>query len=335
MAREDLNEAQRRKQAGDLDGAVLAIEAVLEGRRAHPAALTQLAEVQLRRGRLEEAEEALDRAEDTAGTTAASARLRGDVRYRRKQWGEAARCYQDADALGDRGIWALVQLGRCRMRLGDTDGARGAAARAVERDGAASPAWVLLGDLARRDEHLEDAESMYARAHDVAPGDQWAYAKLVETRLLALPEDRRARQVEVLLKSSGRDNRHLLGVLARLRSERGDEEQAANDWATAAHQHGDRFARKMQGFALRRAGKLDEAAAVLGSCVLEDPQDLVLFRTYVHLQRSRGALEELRGTLEDLIPRAGSRRGAVYGELKKLPPPPAVPEPEAGIGDSR
>jgi len=220
------------------------------------------------------------------------------------------------------------------MRVGDTDGALGAAARAVERDGAASPAWVLLGDVARRQENLEHAETMYAKAHEVAPGDQWAYAKLVETRLLALPEGRRASQVEVLLKSSGRDNRHLLGVLARLRSERGDEEQAATVWAKAAHQHGDRFARKMQGFALRRAGKLDEAAAVLGSCVLEDPHDLVLFRTYVHLQRSRGALDELRGTLEELIPRAGSRRGAVYGELKKLPAQ-AVPEPETGIGDSR
>ncbi len=38
----------------------------------------------------------------------------------------------------------------------------------------------------------------------------------------------------------------------------------------------------------------------------------------VHLQRERG---ELRATPEELLPRAGGRRGAVYGELPKLPAP--------------
>lgn len=324
VAEGDLEEALRRRREGDLDGALLAVEAVLERRRSHPRALSLLAEIQSRRGRLDEAEQALDRAEDAAGTTGATARLRGDLHYRARRWTEAGRCYQDADALGDRGIWTLTQLARCRLRLGDGEGARGAASRAVERDPGASPAWVLLGDVASRDGNTDEAEAMYAKAHDAAPGDQWAYAKLVEARLMALPEDRRAGEVEVLLKSGGRDNRHLLGVLARLRSAGGDEALAATAWGQAASKQGDLYSRKMQGFALRRAEKDDEAAAVLGRCVLEDPHDLVLFRTYVHLQHSRQAIEELRTTLEELIPRAGPRRGAVFGELRKLPPPPAA-----------
>ena len=51
---------------------------------------------------------------------------------------------------------------------------------------------------------------------------------------------------------------------------------------------------------------------------MEDPADTVLFRTYIHLQRTRGALDELRATLEELLPIAGDRQGAIYGELRKL-----------------
>lgn len=327
-----LDEVLRLKREGRLDGAIIAVEAVLARTPTHPLALAQLADIQLRRGRLDEAAEALERAEVEGGTVAFTSRLRGDVAYRRKQWAGAARAYQEADILGDRSTWTLVQLGRARLRLGDDDGARAAAARAIERDGSASAAWVLLGDIERRQDRLEEAESMYATAHDRVPGDQWAYAKLVEVRLLRLPPDRREREMAVLLKTGGRDNPHLVGVLAKLRSEQGDEAEAAEVWKDRAHRHGDPFARKMHGFALRRAGRLDEAAAVLGQCVLEDPHDLVLFRTYVHLQNKRGKPEELRRTLEDLLPRAGSRSGAVYGELRKLPAPPdgAPAAPDTG-----
>ena len=44
----------------------------------------------------------------------------------------------------------------------------------------------------------------------------------------------------------------------------------------------------------------------------------MLFRTYVGMQRRREALDELRQTLQDLLPVAGRRRGPVYGELRKL-----------------
>jgi hypothetical protein len=45
-----------------------------------------------------------------------------------------------------------------------------------------------------------------------------------------------------------------------------------------------------------------------------------LFQNFVRLQRKRGELDELRATLEELVPLAGGRRGAVYGELRKLGP---------------
>jgi tetratricopeptide (TPR) repeat protein len=320
-----LNEALELKRSGQFDAAVIALEDVLSGSPSHPVALAHLADVQLKRGRLDVASAALDRAESAAGTTAFTARLRGDIASKRERWQDAARAYSDADALGDRGSWSLVQLARCRLRLGDPDGARGAASRAVEREPDSAAGWVVLGDIALRQKAFDDAEKMYQRAHERAPKDQWAYAKLVEVRLLQLPAEQREREISVLLKTTGKDNRHLLGVLARLRSSDGDDEAAAKAWGERSKRTGDFYSRKMQGFALRKAGRLDEAAAILGACLVEKPDDVILFRTYINLQRTRGATEELRHTLEQALPGAGSRRGAFFGELRKLPAPDVAP----------
>ncbi len=320
MPEPDLEHVFELKRRGDLDGALIALEGML-GTTPRPVVLANLAEVQLRRGKLEEAAAALDQAEAAAGTTAFTARLRGELAMRGGRHADAARAFQDAIALGDRRTWTLLRLGTARLELGDVEGARGAAAQAVEREGTSAAAWVLLGDIERRESRLEEAEAMYTKATEHAPGDRWARAKLVEVRLLRLPPEQREREVAVLDKTAGADDPHLAGVLARMRSESGDEAAAAATWRRRAEQTGDLYARKMLGFALRRAGQLDEAAGVLGSCLLEDPGNLVLFRTYVHLQRQRGALEELRHTLESLLPVAGQRRGAVYSELRKLPQP--------------
>jgi predicted negative regulator of RcsB-dependent stress response len=61
-------------------------------------ALAHLADLQLRRGRLEEAAGALDRAEAAAGTTRLTAGLRGDLLFRKQRWQDAGRAYQDAVA---------------------------------------------------------------------------------------------------------------------------------------------------------------------------------------------------------------------------------------------
>ena len=310
------------KRRGDLDGALIALEGMLASTPS-PVVLANLAEVQLRRGKYDEATAALDRAEAASGTTATTARLRGDLAMRTGHHSDAARAYQDAIALGDRRTWTLVQLGRARLELGDLEGARGAAAQALEREGTATQAWALLGDVERRGNRLEEAEAMYAKAAAHAPTDRWVRAKLLEVRLLRLPPAQREREVAVLDKTLGPEDPHVAGVLARMRSEAGDEAAAAATWRRRAERTGDLYARKMLGFALRRAGNLDEAAGVLGSCLLEDPGNVILFRTYVHLQRQRGALEELRHTLESMLPVAGPRRGAVYRELRRLPEPGA------------
>jgi tetratricopeptide (TPR) repeat protein len=323
----DLNEALRLKRAGDYDGAVIALEAVLSRQPRHPLALAQLADVQLRRGRLQEAAATLDRAEAAGGATAFTCRLRGDVQYRSGHFAEAATSYRDASALGDSDSWPLVQLARCRLRLGDLEGARGAASAAAERDPGKAAPWVVLGDAAVKGGQPEEAEAHYRRAHEREPDDEWAYAKLVEVRLAQLPEDRREQEIRVLMKTS-RQNRHLAGVLANLRKARGDSEGAAEVWASRARD-GDRYARKQEGFALGKAGRLDEAAAVLGACLAEDPEDRFVFSSYVSVQRRRGATEELRRVLEGALPRAGSRRGAYYGELRKL----AAADPDAAASD--
>ncbi len=324
-----LDEALEFKRSGQLDAAVIALEGVLSRNPAHPLALAHLAEVQLKRGRPTDAAAALDRAESAAGTTAFTARLRGDIAYQGERWEEASRSYRDADALDDRGTWLLVRQARCRLKLRDLEGARGAASLAVERDASSPQGWVVLGDIAMTQDDPAEAETMYERAHERAPGDSWAYAKLVEVRLLQLPPDRRDKEISVLLKTVGKDNDHLLGVLAKLRTRDGDDEAAAKAWGERFQRNGDPYARRMQGFALRRAGHLDEAAAVLGACLIDGPDDLILFLTYVNLQLRRGALDQLRLTLEQALPGAVRRRGAFFGELKKLPEPAPASAPDA------
>jgi len=231
---------------------------------------------------------------------------------------DAGRAYEEADALGDRDPWTLAQLARCRLRANDLDGARDAAARAVERDGTSASGHVVLGEVAARAGDLAQAEERFERARELAPDDQYAYARLIEMRLLQLSPEDRARELEVLLRSSGRENRFLAATLARVRSQQGDEEAAAAAWRSSAGGDRDLFARAQEGYALRRAGRLDEAAVVLRDVLLEDPSDVILFRTYVSLQRQLGRLDELQRTLQELLPIAGPRRGAVYGELRKL-----------------
>ena len=168
MSPSPLDEAVRLKQAGRLDEAVIALEGVLSQAGASFPALIQLAEVQLRRDRLAEAEAALDRAEAMVGTTSRTASLRGDIHYKARRWAEAARSYGDADALGDKSSWALCRLAQSRLHLKDFDGARGAASRAVERDPDSAQPWVVLGDVALRAPVTGSATAL-ARRCAVAP----------------------------------------------------------------------------------------------------------------------------------------------------------------------
>jgi tetratricopeptide (TPR) repeat protein len=306
------------KRAARLEEAVIELESLLVDEPGNALALAHLAHCQIRRQRPAAALEELDRAEAAGGVTVFTARLRGDALYRLGRPAEAARAYDEADALGDRSAWVLVQLARCRLKERDLEGARAAAARAAEREPESGQAWAVLGDVALRAGELEPAEAHFRRAHELEPGDQYAYARLIEARLLQLKEEDRARELEVVLRSSGRGNRYLTAALARLRRQLGDEEGAAAAWRSSRRSPDDLFARKQEGYALRRAQRFDEAAAVLRECLLKDPDDLVLFRTYVGMQHRRQALAELRQTLEELLPVAGSRKGAVYGELRKL-----------------
>jgi tetratricopeptide (TPR) repeat protein len=318
VGRPELERALELKRSGRLDEAVIALEALLADEPRNAFALAHLAHCQLRRHRPVEALAELEKADSAGGVTAFTARLRGDALYRLGRHREAGRAYEEADALGDRSPWTLAQLARCRLRQNDVDGARDAAARAVEREPEAAPGWVVLGEVAARAGDAAAAEGNFARAHELAPADQYAYARLVEARLLQLSPEECGRELDVLLRSSGRGNRHLGAVLARLRSQLGDDAGAAAAWRSSRSSGADLFARAQEGYALRRAGRLAEAAVLLRDVLLQDPGDVILFKTYVSLQRQLGALDELQQTLQELLPIAGRRRGAVYGELRKL-----------------
>lgn len=301
-----------------LDEAVLALERSLVDDPHDARSLLTLAECQLRRGLPEQALRELERAEVEAGITARSSRLRGDALYRLAGYDEAEAAYRHSEALGGRGTWSLVQIARCRLRARDPEGAMEAAALALEREPESADALVAMGEGVVRKEGHQAAESWFARAHAAAADNQFAYSRLIEARIMQLPEGDRLRELELIQRTTGTGNRYLQSLLARIRREQGDTGGSVEAWAKAARQ-GDAFARKNYGYALRKAGRLEEAAQVMRESLFAFPQDVVLFRNFVRLMRERGALNELRLTLEDLLPVAGPRRGAVYGELSRLP----------------
>lgn len=305
------------KRSGDLEGALVALEAVVAAEPANARALAHLAHVQLRRRRYDEAAEALGRAESASGPTAFSAQVRGDIAFAARRYDEAARAYEEADAHGAGGTWCLTRLARSRLHAGDLPGARGAALRAVERAPDAADGWVVLGEVALREGQVAAAQEMFAKAHAADPANDYAYAKLVEARLSPLGPDAQVREVEVLLKTTAPGNAQLRGLLARLRAGRGEHDAGVQEWRAANLENGSAYSRRMHAFALRKAGRLDEAAAALASCLAEDPANVPVFRSYVATQRERGSVEELCRTLEALLARAGARRGAFLGELRK------------------
>jgi predicted Zn-dependent protease len=318
VAGESVQRALRLKREGQLEEAVIALESLLAVSPGDPFALAHLAHAQLLRQRPAEALSHAERAEAAGGATSFTARLRGDALYRLRRPAAAAAAYAEAVALGESGTWSLVQLGRSRLRLGHLETARHAAGEAAEREPSDAAGWALLGDIAVRAGDADEALAMYERAHAAEPGNQYAYARMIEFRLRRLPADQRAQELEVVLRSRGRGNPHLTAVQARLQSELGDQSAAAAAWRQSRQGRDDLYAQKMEGYALRKAGKLDQAARVLRESLLRDPQDVILFRTYVRLEKERGALHDLRDALTELLPVAGDRRGAVYGELRKL-----------------
>lgn len=305
------------KRARRFDEAVIALENLLRDAPNDARALTELADVQLRRKKLDEAAWALDRAEAAAGTTASTACIRGGVHYAQQRYREAATSFREAVVLGERGTWSLQQLARCHRKLKQVDAARGAAMEAVEREPKDAQAWLLLGEIAL-DEGNDEAAGLLEKAHGLAPGNEYIYAQLVKARLLQLPPEDQEREIEVLLQSTAKGNRHLMSALAQIRSRSGDAHGAAETWRAVREQGGDAFARKMEAYALKQAGELDQAAALFRAALLDFPQDKILLRNYVRLQNTRGALDELRAALEELLTIAGPRQGAVYGELRKL-----------------
>ena len=315
------------------DEAVILLQTVLEADPSNSAALTQLAFCQLRRRQPLLALTELDRAEALHGATARTARMRGDALNSLHRYRQARDAYREADALGDRTSWNLVQMARCCLRLKDLEGARGAGTRAVEREPADAAAWAVLGDIAARAGRHGDAESAYERAHVLKPGDGYIYAQLIGCRLMQLEPGERRREVELLLKSGGGDSPHLLELLARIQSELGDAAAAAASWRKSRSSRGGKggsaYALRMEGFALKKAGNLPEAASMLRESLMLEPENVIAFQGYVRLQRERGAVGELREALQELLPIAGSRRGAVHGELRKLPSQDPTVEPDS------
>ncbi|MGH2719948.1 MAG: tetratricopeptide repeat protein [Actinomycetota bacterium] len=317
MSPTDFDEVIRLKRASRWAEAVVLLESILAASPADAQALTQLADVHVRERRFREAEAVLDQAEVLAGTTADSAAIRGNLRYGQDRMKDAVAAYREAAGLSDRATWPLLQLARIHLRQGALDAARGAAMQAAERDPKSGSPWLLLAQVAQK-EGRPDAVELLEKAHELSPADHFIYARLIEAKLAGLPPEEQEREVEVLLRTGGGDNEYLVGVLAKLRKEAGNDRGAAAVWRSAREQKGSAHARKMEAYALRRAGSFEEAAALFRTCLLEEPEDMVLMRTYVSMQTKRGATDQLRETLEQMLPVAGSRRGAVYGELKKL-----------------
>ena len=157
--------------------------------------------------------------------------------------------------------WATGARGRSSSWPGATSGStrwrRHAGRRRVRWSGTrpTPPPWVVLGEVALREGREDDAVAplragprartrrrVRLRQADRGPGPAAGPRGPRARGRGPAPEPRPGQPPPV-------------GVLARLRSEGGDDRQAAETWGARRKLHGDPYARKMEAYALRKAGR--------------------------------------------------------------------------------
>ena len=267
---------------------------------------------------LADAADALERAEAVAGTTASTARIRGDLRYRERRWREAARCYADAEC------WGTGARGRSCSSHGATSAwtrwrRRGGCVPSGERNEADASALVVLGEVALRDGREDDAVHHFERAHE----------RGTRRRVRLRQADRGPGPAAAPRIASAR-SRSCSGATTRATATCSEcwpgcaprRRRPAGGRDLGRPAQAPRRPLRPQDGGLRPAqgGRPGAGGRPVPRLPLEDPEDLILFRTFVHLQRSRGALETAFdprgvGAPGRRAPGGGVRRAAQAGPV--------------------
>jgi tetratricopeptide (TPR) repeat protein len=134
-------------------------------------ALRNLAILQDKTGRMDEAMASHKQAIASRGDEAQSHRHLADLLVRRNDCKNAIPELERVLSLERDDVWGLVVLGRCQIDLGDAAAARKAYQRAVELESNNVDAWRGLGNARARLGELIDAETAYTKADQLKPND--------------------------------------------------------------------------------------------------------------------------------------------------------------------
>jgi cellulose synthase operon protein C len=236
-----------------------------------------LAALQLRLGKLDEAQGALAKAGELAGGAPAPVR----ARVRTSQSALALRAGKAGDALAfarqaveaSAGPESLAALARAEARLGDP-AARETAARAVKEAPASAATQLALGDALLAAGLGDDAEAAYRRAQQAEPRSVSAGAGLA----LALAAQRKAApaleaaRAAVALDARSAEAQAALAIAELAR----DPEDKKSEAVAAAYQAvslepKSALAKLTLGRALESGGQLDQAAATYAEATQLDP----------------------------------------------------------------
>jgi putative PEP-CTERM system TPR-repeat lipoprotein len=241
-------------------------------------------------------------------------RIHGDAKLGLNQVAEACDLFERAVEADERQVEARWGLATCAFADDDSADARRQLELAVDVDPTNAETWILIGDLARTNNDLTEADRAYTRALTIVPESSAALAKRVLTRL-AQPDNDAALQDLAQLREIAAKAPATLYLEAIALYSSGNFAQALDKiqqvlYEPSIHKEVDRLA----GFIHFRLGNFEQAERYLNRYMKGSKGDLearkTLAATYLQTNQADQALEVLGSDLDsedaDVLSLAGA-----------------------------
>lgn len=228
-----------------------------------------------------------------------------ELLFRLRRWREAAEQARAARELAPRNVNVLRLVGQVELNLSENDPAALDRAReALEEVRALAPddreAMASLGQILLSQGRASEAADLFAELLDYYPGDRMLVSLLIDS----LKRSERDAELEPILKTYLEQDPGFLKVrmlLARLQSERGDHEAAAETLRPARGEAaGEGEVQRRLALELYRAGESGEALEAIDEALEAEPEDVQLRYLRGLILADLGRLEEAEAMLEEL-----------------------------------
>jgi tetratricopeptide (TPR) repeat protein len=272
-----------------------------------------------RRGRLSEAQRALDNLRERCESQAQFHGLQGTLQFQRREYEKALESFCCAHSL-DPNSYYLKRQADCLLALG-----RFAPALAVLREiEPQARDTYTLSALARAHEGMgsrEEAVCCYQELLRLAPDDNFAKGRLLRLKTAAKEEGDAEKEIDRMLRvPSRREDPVLLSVRAEQLKKRGDFRGAAEIYLRLLqNEPGPQrpFFERLLAFAYFKAEAHEEALPLFQSLLKENPQDPYLRNALMTTARKTGRRKELAEFFRS-VARLSPANSALYGFSRRL-----------------